>query len=176
MKKFSWALAASLVLALVVRPALADDVDKAAIRKADGFLKTAKRGQFIGGFCHFGVAYRGHSAAGVRLVKNAAGGLVAGHFALVYDFKMSDGVETQLAFLCDAKGNVYRAQVMSSNGIIQKPYGLANVSIKLLGEAVYEAMKDNLAEGDRRVFRRLVDAADAEGLMLFCLKVQQASE
>jgi hypothetical protein len=169
-------LVALALLALTGQHAWADDIDMKAVTRAHAFLKSAKRGEFIGGFCHFGTTYQRHSYAKSLKVTDRDERVIPGHFALAYDFTMSDDIKTQLAFLCDAKGNVYKVQVLSSNGVFQRPYALANISIKLVGEAVYESIKDNLAEADRKAFRRLVDNADAEGLMLFCLRVQQASE
>jgi hypothetical protein len=163
------------LLALMGQSARAADIDKTALMRAHNFLKSEKRGKFIGGFCHLGLTYRSHTYAETRGVKNALG-TVPGHFALIYDLKMSDGVETRLAFLCDARGNVYEAQSLKSTGIIQAPYVLANGSIKLVGKGLYEVMKKNMKEGERKSFQGLVDRADARALMVFCLRVQQATE
>jgi hypothetical protein len=134
-----WALACPCVRA-------DDDIDKKAVERAQDFLKAAERGKFIGAFCHFGLRYEGHSHVKTTKVKNASG-TIPGHFALVYDLKMSNRVETQLAFYCGTKGNIYRAQVLDSTGVINSPYALADLSIKVLGEAVYEALKKDLKEG-----------------------------
>jgi hypothetical protein len=167
---------ALLALALAAASARADDIDQKAIDRADAFLKAAKRGQFIAGFCHFGQKYLSHRYAKTLRVKDSTGKLLPGRFALVYDLKASDGLDTQLAFLCDTRGNVEKVEVLASNGVVQKPFAMANLSIKLLGEALYESIKDNVTDGDRRVFRKLVDDADAAGLMVFCLRVQQTTE
>lgn len=172
-----WIATVCLVaLTLPAATARAGDIDDKAVERADNFLKTTKRGEFITLFCHFGQKYLRHSRVKTMTVRDATGGTVAGHFALVYDIKASDSLDTQLAFLCDTKGNVYKCQVMASNGVVQKPFAMANVSIKLLGEGLYESLKDSLAEGDRKLFRRLVDDADANGLMILIMRVQQSTE
>lgn len=164
------------VLFLFIQPLQADDIDSRAVEKAKSFLKTSKRGEFVNGFVHFGTKYLGHGYAKTLTVKDGTGNILAGHFALAYDFDWTDGGKTQLAFLCDAKGNVYKVQVMACNGVFQQPYALANLSIQIVGEALYDALKEKLSEGDRKLVRKLIDDVDAQGLMQFGLRVQQANE
>jgi hypothetical protein len=154
----------------------ADGIDTRAVAKANSFLNTSKRFEFVNGFVHFGTKYLGHCYVKTLTVQDGSGRPVPGHFALVYDYRWSDGGETQLAFLCDARGHVYKTQVLADNGILQKPFAVANLSITIVGEALYEAPKDSLTEGDRRLLRTLVNAADAQGLLHLALRIQQASD
>lgn len=163
------------VLLLFVHPVRADEIDAEAIEKARAFLDSGQRGEFVAGLCHFGTKYLGHSYSQTRTVQDGSGRKVAGHFALVYDYQWGDGGKSRLAFLCDAQGNFYKTQVMASNGIVQQPFAVANLSIKLVGEALYDGLKDNLTDGDRRLLRQLVDDANAQGLLHLALRVQQAN-
>lgn len=163
------------ILALIAPHArAADDIDAKALARADRFLKTAKRGQFIVSICHFGQKYLSHRYDNVTGVLGVKGR--PGHFALAYDFRASDGLETKLLFLCNAKGSVYEVQVRRSNGIVQEPFLVAKASMKLVGELAYEVLKDRLTEADKRVLRKLIDDADARALLAFCLQVQQLTE
>jgi hypothetical protein len=163
------------MLLLFVHPVRADEIDARAVEKARAFLDATKRGEFVTGFCHFGMKYQGHKYSEMRTVQDAGGRKVASHFALVYDYKWGDDGETRLGFLCDARGNVYKTQAMASNGIVQRPFAVANLSIKLVGEALYDALKEKLSDDDRRLLRQLIDDADAQGLMHLGLRVQQAN-
>jgi len=66
--------------------------------------------------------------------------------------------------------------VLASNGVFQAPFATANVSIKIVGAALVEALKDNLSDEDRRLLRKLVDDANAQGLLELGLRIQQAGK
>jgi hypothetical protein len=164
------------VMVAFAHPLRADDIDPKAVARAHDYLKTAKRGEFVNGFAHFGTQYLGHKYIKTLNVNDGKGNKMLGHFALVYEYNWTDGGNTQLAFLCDAGGQLYKLQVMKSNGVFQQPFAVANLSIKVIGEALYEGLKDKITDGDRRLLRKLVDDADAQGLLLLGLRVQQANE
>ncbi len=159
-----------LVLFVVTQSFAADD---AAVVKAHKFLTKPARAKSIMGHAHLGATAKtmqhkdtmGVTRNNVR---------VPGHFALVYRYEWNEIDWTDLAFLCDANGNVYEIQSLNSSGIFNQPFLLANVSIKLLGEAVYAAFKDDMTQADRDALRAIIDAADAKGLLTFSLRLEQA--
>lgn len=122
---------------------------------------------------HMGCAYDSHAYKGYVKVTRA-GKVVPGHFALVYDFTWSDDGWSRLYFLCDASGDFYAMQVNKTNAVFAQPFLVANGSIKLIGEALLAAFKDDLKEADRKLARQLIDDADAKGLLEWSLKVEQA--
>ncbi|MCY2962691.1 MAG: hypothetical protein NT069_03410 [Planctomycetota bacterium] len=99
---------------------------------------------------------------------------VPGHFAVVYHYEWNETDWTDLAFLCDANGNFYEILPVDSTGIVNQPFLLANVSIKLLGEAVLAALKDDMNKADRDTLREIIDASDAKALLTFTMRLEQA--
>jgi hypothetical protein len=163
------------VLLVMARPAFAQDADAKAVEKAKGFLDSAKPWPFVNLCVHFGTDFMGKTYAKTLSVKNKDGVVVPGQFALVYDYKWTGQGETQIAFLCDTKGNIFKVQVLADNGVFNQPFALGDASIKLIGDALYDALKKDLNENDRKTLRQLVDAASAQRLLEFGLRVQQAN-
>jgi hypothetical protein len=161
-----------LLLAPVVRAD--DDIDQKALRRAHDFLKTDKRGRHILAYMHFGRTYVDHNYKETRYVTDKEGKRKKGHFALVYTYEWKDDGETEVAFLCDAKGKVYEVKVLDSNAIINQPFAMANATVQLLGNLIIEAFKDNMTAAERKDLQKLVDAADAKGMLELSLKLQQA--
>lgn len=145
-----------------------------AVTEAHQYLNTAQNGRYILGFVHFGAQYRGHEYVKTLAVKNGNEDTVAGHFALVYRFHWEEDGITDVAFLCDARGRVYKVQAMSTNAFLSPPFGLAQISISLLGNIVMDAYKDKMSASDRRFFRKLVDDADAKAMLEWSLAFDQA--
>ncbi len=166
-------VAVGIVLVLI-GSSRADEIDKKALQRAHDFLKSKERGQDVLSFVHFGAKYFKHRYARTAYVNDGQGRRVKGHFALVYEYEWADDGETQLAFLCDARGNVYKVQVMQTNAIFQQPFALANLSIKIVGEALLEAFKKKMTEDEVRQVRRFIDNADAKGLMELSLRLRQS--
>jgi hypothetical protein len=151
-----------------------DDISETALNRAHAFFKTEQRAKSILSALHFAARYDGHTYKGYAKVKNGDGKIVPGHMALVYDYKWAGDGETRVAFLCDARGSFYELKVLKSNGELSRPFVLAKISIKLLGEAILAAFKDDLKEADRKQLRKLIDDADPKGLLEASLKLQQA--
>jgi hypothetical protein len=158
-------------LSLIGMTGCADVVDtprisQAALDRAHQFLKTPERGTDMLNYLHLGAAYHGH-----RYVKTIPGD--GGSFALVYRFNWeSDGV-TDVAFLCDEQGNVESMRIEYSNGQISQPFALANLTIGVVGKAVFEAFKDQMTVSDQRKVHQLIQNADAKSLLEWSLHFQQ---
>jgi hypothetical protein len=168
------ALLALSLTGLVVAPArAANDIDQAAVNRAHDFLKTEKRGRDILSYVHFGSKYRGHTYKETRYV-TTAGKQVPGHFALVYNFDWEDDGKTHVGFLCDARGNIYEVKVVWTNAVFNQPWLTANATIKVLGNLLIEVFKDKMSPADRREVQKLVDDANAKGMLEWSLKFQQA--
>lgn len=166
---------AALVLLLggvMASPARADDDE--AVARAHAFLGTAERGTDVLGFLHAGARYRGHQLKAVTSVEDGAGNRVPGHLALVYHYRWGNDGFTDVAFLWDEDGALYDALVVRTNAILSQPFALARASIALLGAVVLEAFDEHLTAQDRRLLRRLVEAADVRTLMVWNLRFQQA--
>jgi hypothetical protein len=151
-----------------------DDISTTAVRRANNFFKTEKRGKDILGALHFGARYDGHTLKEYTRVTDSDGRTVPGHFCLVYDFQWAGDGKTQIGFFCDARGNFYSSKVIKTNAFLSQPYAVAKLSIKLLGETLLAAFKDDLKEDDRKAIRKMIDDADPRGLMEVSLKFQQA--
>jgi hypothetical protein len=164
----------ALLLGLTAFPARAgDDVEQRALDRAHAFLSTARRGTDILSFVHFGAKYKGHAfKEWVSVTQD--GRKVPGHFALLYEYAWEDDGLTTVAFLCDASGGVYDVQVVRTNAIFSQPYVLANGTIKVLGNLLIEAFKDNMKPEERQFVQKLIDDADAKGMLVWSLKFQQS--
>jgi hypothetical protein len=175
--RLSQCLALSMVLGLmalfVSKVHAADAPDQKAVDRAHEFLKTQQRGTDVLSMVHYGAKYRGHTYAETRFVTNAKGERISGHFALVYTYKWEDDGKTRVAFLCDAKGNVYEVQIVETNAEFQAPFVRANVSIKVIGNLLIETFKNDLKEGQRKELQKFVDDADAKSMLEWSLKLQQ---
>ena len=161
-----------MVLAALAPAARGGDIDQQAVNRAHNFLKMERRGRFVLGYVHAGTTYYRHSyKEPVRGVSGPDGKAIPGHFALVYAFDWNKDGASDVAFLCDRRGNVYDVKVIYCNGIINQPFGVANTTIKLLGAVIRESCK---TEADKREVQRLIDNADAKGLLVMGLKLQQS--
>jgi hypothetical protein len=151
----------------------AEDSLSKAIDSADRFLRTEDRGIESLGYIHFGANYHGHEYLRTVSVIDGQGSPIPGQFALVYRFKWEGDGITDVAYLCDASGYVYKVQIMYTNAILSPPFVLANAAIKLLGNALIQANKDKMSEFERKAVQELVDKADAKGLLEWSLKFEQ---
>src|SRR5262249_30894996 len=136
--------AVALVLAgTALAPTLraAGDIDKKAVGGAPDLLKTGKRGKDNLSYVHFGSQYDGDSYKKTTLVTDGSGKVVPGHFALVYAYSWDGGYKTEVVFLCDARGNVYEVQAGDSDGVLSRPFVLADAAVKVLGNLLLEAFK-----------------------------------
>jgi hypothetical protein len=152
--------------------ARADDVDQKAINRAHDFLKTAARGRDVLSYVHFGASYQGHSHLETRRVTRN-GQTVPGHFALLYHYDWENNGKTDVAFLYDAKGAVYEVQIVRTNAILQQPFVVANGTIKVLGNLLVQAFKDQMSDAQQKELQKIVDDADAKAMLEWSLKFQQ---
>lgn len=164
---------ACLALALLVAlsfagSAAAQSADQAAVDRAHAFLKTEKRGRNVLSYVHFGAEFKRYQYLQTRGVTNRPK-----DFALVYRMNWERDGETDVAFLCDAKGNVYEVQIIRSNAQLQQPYALANLSIAVVGNLVIEAFRDRLSDDEMRQLRGMIDNPNARGLLEMSLQLQQ---
>jgi hypothetical protein len=144
-----------------------------AIDKADRFLRTEERGNETLSYVHFGADYHGHRYLRTDSVVGGDGRPVQGDFALVYRFKRRDDGITDVAYLCDSNGYIYKVQITYTNARWSPPFVMANAAIKVLGNAFVQANKDKMNEFERRIVQKLVDDADAHGLLEWSLKLEQ---
>jgi serine/threonine protein kinase len=149
--------------------------DQQAVKRAHDFLKPASRGRMILSYVNLGAKYQNHSYVETRRVTNEGKDL-AGHFALIYRFEWDDSERTDIAFLCDPKGNVYRVQVVELKAIFSQPFLLANAAIKALVAVCEESYKDSMTLDERKELQKIADAADAKGLLEWSLRAEQARQ
>jgi hypothetical protein len=126
-------------------------------------------------FLHYGARYRGHDFIETDSVVDGLGRRIDGKFALRYQFRWADDGVTDLAFLCDSDGAVYRVQVLSTNAELSQPFTFANLAIRVMGNLVVASAKGHMSEIERQLIQKLVDNADAKGLMEIWLRIQQAA-
>jgi hypothetical protein len=165
---------ACVILLLAAAGTRAQEVDARAVARARDFLQTGARGKEVCGILQFGCTYNGHHYLKTLGIKDGDGNLIKGYFALVYEFKWNDDGWTRLAFLCDSRGNVYKTQVVDHNGVLNQPFALADLSIKLIGAILLEAFKGNMTEAERRQAEKLIDDANSKGILEMTLKLRQA--
>jgi hypothetical protein len=156
------------LVATLIPSGHAADFGQTAVNRAGAFLGAPDRGKEVLAFVHFGADYHGHKYVETRNVNDGRGA-----FALVYRFWWEDDGVTDIAFLADSTGYVYRVQIMYTNAIFSQPFLVANASISILGNSLIELYKDKLSDEDRRQFHDLVNRADAKGLLEFRLKLEQ---
>jgi hypothetical protein len=170
---FTVCLAISFFAAIC--PAQSQAIAPRTVAFADRFLRTEARGRATLNYLHFGGDYHGHEYLRTVSVLGGDDRPIAGYFALVYRFHWENDGITDLAYLCNEAGKVYRVQVMYTNAVFSQPFGLANAAIKVLGNALIEAYKNNMSDPERKIVQKLVDSADAKGLLEWSLKFEQPS-
>jgi len=160
-----------LVLAAAA-PARADKQER--IDKAKEFFDAEERGKFMLGYLHLGGDYDSHKCE-VLDVEDEDGNVIPALFGLRYEFAWSIGGSdntTTVDLIFDAKGHLSNVNNAKSTSIVSPPYLLANGAIKILGQALLEATKDNLKDEDKDFIQKCIDDADARKLMIFGLKFQ----
>jgi hypothetical protein len=160
-----------LVLALasiLSYPAAVQGASPGSLDRAHNFLKAEQRGKEILNVLHFGADYLSHRYFAVKTFDD-------GSFALGYTFKWrtTDDGYTNVAFVCDADGNVQRVIVLDTDAVINRPFVFANLSIKLLGQLLLEHHRDKMSESDRRRLQQLVNDADAHAFLEWSLRLAQ---
>jgi len=167
------AIIALLAICLLMSiPAHAASYDSdAGVQRAYNFLQDKQNATSILSFVHFGTTYGGHKYTETRTVVDGSGNTINGDFALVYRFYWEDDGVTDIAFLCHPSGQIYKSQVVYTNAQFNQPFMLANLSIQVLGRMVINS-DDNMSNSDREFAVKLIDDADAHGLMDLWLTLQ----
>jgi hypothetical protein len=171
--KFEYSSYSRKTEAPVISTPVTQDPDQSAVDRTRRFLDTADHGRFVLGYLHFGSTYGGHTYLDTRTVLDQYQSKIPGQFALVYDFRWQDDGKTQLAFLCDSSGNIFKVQVLSTNAQLNQPFLSANLAIITLGNVLVEAFKDRLSEDEERRIRQAIDQGDAKTLLEAGLFFQQ---
>jgi hypothetical protein len=81
-------------------------------------------------------------------------------------------MRTDVAFLCDETGTVYGVQALATNAVFNQPFALSNAAIQLTGNAFLADHRDDMSADDRRQIQRLVDDADAKGILRWSLRFE----
>lgn len=141
--------------------------------RARRLLDDTGRAKAVLLFLHFGSSLDGHSF-------NRSGGVNnrPGHFYMEYEYNWrvgSDKGSTTLSFFFDGNGVFQGVQVDKTDAQFNQPFALANLSIKVLGEAVYEALKNKMTDDQRRTLRRLIDDANSKKMLEFLLLIDLAA-
>ena len=156
----------------------AEEPSQSAINRAQAFLGKRVIGDFVTGYVHLGASYTTHEVQSVRYVTDENDKKIPGKFALVYRYKWdaSGTGNTDIAFVCDPKGNVEDVRVLGTDAVLQEPFLVADATIQILGNVMIEAFREKMTDADVRRVQRLVDAANSEGLLEFSLMFRQAVE
>ena len=154
----------------------AQEPAQSAIDRAHAFLGKESEGNFILWYVHLGANYNRHEIQSVRKITDENERVIPGKFALVYRYvwDASGTGNTDVAFICDAKGNVQDVRVLSTDAVLQQPFLVADATIQILGNALIEAFRDDMKESDIRRIQGLVDSANSEGLLELSLVIRQA--
>ncbi len=166
-------VAAVIPVIAQLAPAQTTDTVPRSILFADHFLRTEARGKETLSYLHFGADYRGHEYQRTVAVVDGNQREIPGRFALVYRFYWEKDGVTDLAYLCDEEGYVYKVQVMYTNAVLSQPFAFANGMIQLLGNAMIAANRDKMSTFERRVVQKIVDSADAKALLEWSLSFEQ---
>lgn len=162
-----------ILAALIQVPASASWNDTpAGMDKAFNFLQNRQNGVAILSYLHFGSDYFGHEYIGMLNVVDKSGETVPGDFALVYRFRWSNEDYTDVAFLCNPEGQIYRSEVRRSTAVLNQPFVAANVFIGVLGNLLIESNRRNMTKADLELTHELVNRVDAQGLMDLWLRLQ----
>jgi len=149
-------------------PAQAQEISQRAIDRADSFFRPEVRGKEILGYLHLGAAYHGHRSMGVRAIEGSRD-----QFELVYRFFWEDDGFTDVALLCDANGYLYQLQVLDTNAVFNRPFLFARATMNVLGNTLIEVFKKDITPNQRKLAQKLVDDADAKGLLELSLWLEQ---
>ncbi len=164
----------AVALLAIAGPFAATAAAESAREKAIRQLNDVGRARGVLLFLHFGSTYSDHNLTGVGGVEGKPGCF---YLEYKYDWKVDRNIEsTTLSFFFDPMGNLMGIQVDKTTAVLNQPFFLANLSIKVVGATLYEAVKKDLSEANRRIFRKLVEDADAKGLLELILAVDLATQ
>jgi hypothetical protein len=155
------------VASTVLLATLAGNVVHAApsrevVKKMSDYLQEKSNAERILSVVHFGAAYKGHEFLAIHSINGKPD-----NFAIDYRYQWSDDGVTDLRFFCDGTGSVYAVDVLASNGVINRPFVIAQASMKIISQLLLD--NSNLTAEQRAALQRLVDAEDARGLLVLML-------
>ena len=155
-------LTMAMGVVLAFTPAAMAEHDADAVSRAKQFLESAKMGRMINNYMHFGTTYRSHGDCKVCDVTNQPT-----QFALLTTFNWeSNGAGvTNVHFFFNKNGAFTELRVKDSNAFLQQPFAAANLTIKVLGEALFEGFKDQMTDGDKKVLRWAIDNTETKTLL-----------
>ncbi|HVU44883.1 MAG TPA: hypothetical protein VHD85_02090 [Terracidiphilus sp.] len=172
-KKLQQTVLALLAICLLTGvPAWAGSYDNdTGIQRAYSILQNRQNATDILSFVHFGATYNSHEYLQTRSVVDGSGNPIDGDFALVYRFHWEGDGVTDIAFFCHSSGQIYKSQIVRTNALLSQPFALANLSIQMVGRMVVNS-DDRMSNSDRELAIKLIDDADAHGLLDLWLTMQ----
>jgi hypothetical protein len=179
-----WAVLAVLILGLIGQAAQAGEPTSTALRRARqlcDFDVKAQSGREILSALHFGAKMVSCKSIGIaKKITDDSGREIYDQFALAYRWKWDAGggvgtTDVVFYFKTDT-GQFVDLAVDKTDAEFNQPFALANLSIALVGEVLYEAMKDDMTDADKRIFRALIDRADTKALLEWSLRFKQLAK
>ena len=166
---------ATVVLSFALSPFVASaQVSQNAVDRAHRFLATPDFGRTVLGYVHLGAEYKSHKYTRMTQVIRD-GRPLPGFFALVYRYQWSQDGATDIVFLSDSHGHVYKMEVLGSNASLQKPFFFADLAMKYVGGGVQGSFERQLNE-KRKKLQEFVQQPDARGMLTWTLAYRQAVE
>jgi hypothetical protein len=141
------------------------------IQRAKSFLDNDQNASSILSFIHLYADYHGHEFLGETGVKDSSGNSVPGEVALIYRYHWEDDGVTEIGFFVNQSGTIVGTWLGKDNGVFSQPFALANLSIQVVGRMVINS-DDKMSATDRELAVKLVDNADARGLLNLWLRMQ----
>src|SRR5262249_37178394 len=131
------------------------------------------RAKSIASFLHYGSTYKGAELRSSGEVTDGNGSPVPGHVNVRYRYFWGDSDHTDVIFFFDDKAQLYALQMKETTAVLNQPFVLANVSIKVFGALIVGAIGDDLKPEDKKQLEKIIESADAEALMTWSLKFER---
>jgi len=159
------------ILSALSLPLQAWGLDAGSYQTARAFLDSKENATSILDFVHFGADYHGHEFLKETGVNDGYGNPIPDQVALIYRYHWEDDGVTDIAFFVNQDGKIVGTSIVSTNAELSQPFFLANLSIQVVGRMVINS-NDQMTDADRRLALKLVDDADAHGLLNLWLRLQ----
>lgn len=158
-------IAAVFVLTLA---AVSGFAQGAPLGKAVSVIEDPDNASGIVRFLHFFSDYKGFKYLETDSVTDNSGQTISGQSALVYRFYCDTNDNTDVVFFVNQSGQIYQTKISRSTGF---PFVGANLSMQVLGRMVINS-DDKMTAADKQRALKLMDEADAHGLMDFWLELK----
>jgi hypothetical protein len=155
-------VAATVLLAGLAGNVVHADPPREAVKKISNYLDQKSSAETVLSVVHMYTDYKGHEFLALHAVTGKPN-----NFAMDYRYKWADDGVTDLRFFCDANGSVYNVQVLADNGELNRPFVLAQASIKIISQVLLN--NSDLTAEQRAAIQKLIDAEDAKGLLILML-------